>query len=139
LIPELGRASEIDTDPGSDASFDLIKTWLNNCETGHPQCKLSLAVPRPRPRRLVDVGSTTQSILPRVIEGYPKDAPYIALSHCWGDENVFKTERSSLQEMKTGLNWELLPKTFQDAITVTRRLGLQYVWIDSLCIIQDDR
>lgn len=40
--------------------------------------------------------------------------------------------------MQIRIPWAELPNTFQDAITVTRMLGLKYIWIDSLCIVQDD-
>lgn len=40
--------------------------------------------------------------------------------------------------MRAYIPWDKLPSTFQDAITVTRRLGIAYIWIDSLCIVQDD-
>ncbi|KAF3809524.1 hypothetical protein GCG54_00012808, partial [Colletotrichum gloeosporioides] len=53
---------------------------------------------------------------------------YVALSHCWGHHQPAKTTKATLD----------LPKTFQDAITVTRALGIDFIWVDSLCIIQDD-
>lgn len=52
---------------------------------------------------------------------------------------MIKTEHASLQSRKKGIEWETLPKTFQDAIVLVRHLGLRYLWIDSLCIIQDDK
>jgi hypothetical protein len=66
------------------------------------------------------------------------DVDYIALSHCWG-ENDCRMTRSNLTAMLESIEFESLPKTFQDAITVARKLGVPYVWIDSLCIIQDDK
>jgi hypothetical protein len=92
-------------DPASDASFDLIKTWIYLCESDHQQCKQIVA--GPRPRRLVDVGNTDPSIPPRLVEDCPRDAQYIALSHCWGTGNTFITERSNLQDRKEGMDWLL--------------------------------
>jgi len=51
---------------------------------------------------------------------------------------MLKTERNSLHDRKEGIPWKDIPKTFQDAMVVTRSLGLRFLWIDSLCIIQDD-
>jgi hypothetical protein len=51
---------------------------------------------------------------------------------------MLKTENHSLEQHKQGISWNILPRTFQDAITFTRRIGVRYIWIDSLCIIQDD-
>ena len=42
----------------------------------------------------------------------------------------------NLHDRQIGIGFESLPKKFQDAITVTRELGIQYLWIDSICIIQ---
>lgn len=65
-------------------------------------------------------------------------ANYVALSHCWGPEPPLKTTSKNRRQMERDLSWSFLPKTFQDAILVTLHLGMQYIWIDSLCIIQDD-
>ena len=62
---------------------------------------------------------------------------YIALSHCWGQTKIFILEEHMLETMTHGIDWLRLPRTFQDAMIVTRRLGFRYLWIDSLCIIQD--
>jgi hypothetical protein len=51
---------------------------------------------------------------------------------------MLKTEHGSLEQHKQGISWNILPQTFQDAITFSRRIGVRYIWIDSLCIIQDD-
>lgn len=63
----------------------------------------------------------------------------MALSHRWGSaECQLRTESSTLEKFEHELPMELMPKTFRDAITVTRRLDIRYLWIDSLCILQDD-
>ncbi len=62
---------------------------------------------------------------------------YVALSHCWGKAETLVLKKHLLRTMTCGIDWLQLPKTFQDAILVTWRLGFHYLWIDSLCIIQD--
>ncbi|RGP61350.1 hypothetical protein FLONG3_10584 [Fusarium longipes] len=64
---------------------------------------------------------------------------YAALSYCWGDagQNKFKTEKETLALREQGFDLIQLPKTLQDAVKVTRSLGLHYLWVDALCIIQD--
>ncbi|KAG4432488.1 hypothetical protein IFR05_012028 [Cadophora sp. M221] len=64
---------------------------------------------------------------------------YIALSHCWGREGHFRLTESTLDQMKIGLPISSLAKNFRDAITITRLLGLHYLWIDALCILQDSK
>jgi hypothetical protein len=62
---------------------------------------------------------------------------YACLSHCWGANPIIKTEHSTLERYKQDIPLHDLPKTFQDAINFLRRMGVDYLWIDSLCIIQD--
>jgi hypothetical protein len=65
--------------------------------------------------------------------------PYVTLSHCWGFIPIFTLKSTSYHELKSGFQISLLSKTFQDAIAVTRALGYEFIWIDSLCIIQDSK
>lgn len=68
-----------------------------------------------------------------------RSAAYIALSHCWGVGNLpMKTTKGNFQSHLHSLDFNYMPKTFKDAIIITRKLMIQYLWIDSLCIIQDD-
>ncbi len=65
--------------------------------------------------------------------------PYLALSHCWGDSRtILVLRRSNLEDFKRAIPLEALAKNFQDAIRITASLGVEYLWIDSLCIIQGD-
>lgn len=61
-----------------------------------------------------------------------------ALSHCWGKSQPLTTTVDTLYEHQQGIEAHLLPKTFLDAIEVNKKLSIRYLWIDSLCIIQDD-
>jgi hypothetical protein len=63
---------------------------------------------------------------------------YLALSHCWGGLNFAKTTRKRLVDYKKRIPRDLLLKTFADAISITRKLGFRYLWIDAFCIVQDD-
>jgi hypothetical protein len=61
------------------------------------------------------------------------------LSHRWGGgSNILKTRMTTLQKMKSGISLSALPRTVQYAISFTQDLGIRYLWIDSLCVIQDD-
>jgi hypothetical protein len=62
---------------------------------------------------------------------------YIALSHCWGGKNSLCTSEKTLELHKRGIPFSGFPKTFQHAILICRGLGVDYLWIDSVCIIQD--
>lgn len=63
--------------------------------------------------------------------------PYVTLSHCWGNSQPLTLTSANLNKLQTRIAYDSLPRTFQDAVTVTRALGVRYLWIDSLCIIQD--
>ncbi|ORY19515.1 heterokaryon incompatibility protein-domain-containing protein, partial [Clohesyomyces aquaticus] len=63
---------------------------------------------------------------------------YICLSHCWGRKQLITTTKATLATHQQRIPWEALPKTFKEAIEATHSLGLKFIWIDSLCIVQDD-
>lgn len=89
------------------------------------------------PTRLIEVSDTI-----RLVNSIEIDSSrYVALSHCWGqgrDISRFCTFNSNVSQLRKSIDFEQLPLTFQDAIRVVRALGLKYIWIDSLCIIQDN-
>ncbi|KAF2478375.1 HET-domain-containing protein, partial [Lindgomyces ingoldianus] len=62
---------------------------------------------------------------------------YFTLSHCWGKHQSLKTTQLTLVKHQEGLSVSDLPRTYSDANKAARRLGAQYLWIDSLCIVQD--
>ncbi|KAH7018102.1 heterokaryon incompatibility protein-domain-containing protein, partial [Microdochium trichocladiopsis] len=70
----------------------------------------------------------------------PKGAKYTALSHRWGQgsDKAGPTTRGNIEERKNDIAWEALPDLFHDAVSLTLGLGVSYIWIDSLCIVQDD-
>lgn len=75
----------------------------------------------------------------RLIEPVDESDRYAALSYCWGKGNSFTLTTKNLSQLKTGVKPCSLPKTLRDAVQITQRLGLRYLWIDALCIAQDDR
>lgn len=104
------------------------------------------------PTRLLDVGSTTEPCLRLVslkndsqLQPAGADASakrYAAISYCWGTkeeaEKQLKTTTNTLQQHLSNINHESMPQTIADAVKLCRAIGLQYLWIDALCIIQDD-
>ncbi|KAK5659916.1 hypothetical protein OQA88_13380 [Cercophora sp. LCS_1] len=131
----IGR-SQLDPDLGSQANYDVAKSWLRECKASHPQCRPRLT--SQLPTRVIDVG-TAGDLEVRVIQPSGVYSPYATLSHCWGGPIQTVLTTSSLPSFTTGLPVSTLPANFQDAIAITRQLGLQYLWIDSLCILQDSK
>ena len=102
------------------------------------QCRFTRIITEDVPQRVLDVRNGRI----RLYEATKEDqgVRYACLSHCWGSDpaSMFCTMRSSIESHKLGISWTHLPRTFQDAVFFTRRLGLGFLWIDSVCIIQDD-
>ena len=129
----------------SNCSSDTIvqiTQWLAECMKSHEKCHKIQAVAATRNilrRRLVDVSKFPETGLVRLVSTVtmPQETLYVTLSHCWGGTCSTTLTRSNLGLFKVSLNYSSLPKTFQDAITLTQLLGLQYLWIDALCIVQD--
>jgi len=124
------RSRACETDPASEASFCLIRSWLENCNLHH-WCYQGAGVRLPT--RLIDV-STDQ---PYLLTTSGIQGPYIALSHCWGEKQPITTATGTINARVNGIPLATLPKMFQDAVLITKRLNIKYLWIDSLCIIQD--
>lgn len=118
----------------SNDCFKLIENWIQECSTKHPNC--AMQVPPRLPARVIDVGLGGET--PKLYVTRNEESQYVTLSHCWGRFQTIKTTKETIEKMKSGIEWYDLSKTFQDAITVTRKLGQRYLWIDSLCIVQDD-
>ena len=131
---KLGNAFEIASDPQHMKIMTMIQEWVKWCDREHDGCsKPSLICPR----RLVDIGIRLDSQM-RLVQDIAA-VKYVALSHCWGKHRSFITERETLLERLESISFERLPKTCRDAIAITRTLGVRYIWIDSLCILQNDR
>lgn len=107
-------------------------SWLEQCLSTH-KCGLDNE-PRRLPRRVLQIDGPGRV---RLLTTTNEHGKYVCLSHCWGTANFLTTTRSNLAEHEESLALEKLALTFQDAISFTLRLGYRYLWIDSLCIIQD--
>jgi hypothetical protein len=132
---------DVDDDhTSSKTSFTRAAEWLHECTGKHDNCN-GMDTPKDwAPSRLLDVGSTAtfaDKIKLKQTKGWQTPIRYAALSHCWGAVKPFKLLQSNLPALMDGILLETLPNSFQDAVYATRKLGIQYLWIDSLCIIQD--
>lgn len=108
---------------------------IRKCNSSHTSCHSTSSQ---MPSRLIYVGSESDATSPR-LQLSPSLKPYIALSHCWGDQSaILTTTTANIKDFLREIAWIKLPKSFQDAIAITRSLKIDYLWIDSLCIIQDD-
>lgn len=124
---------------GSQIQFELLRAWLRTCDNTkthscHPALEGTL------PTRVLDVGTAgSPNVLRLHCSSRKERGRYIALSHRWGPYGMFSTIKENLAAFLKSIEFDELPKTFQDAVFVTRQLGIRFLWIDSLCIVQDDR
>lgn len=133
------------TNTSSDETFRKIERWLGECLENHAACSrwpLTTGTPAGLPTRLLQVTPASQPLAIRLVatqDLQPASCRYVTLSHSWGKEPLIKLVKSSIERFSSlsGIPWHLMPLTFQQAVSVTRRLGLAYIWIDALCIIQD--
>jgi len=108
---------------------------MSSCNAKHscaPPANSSL------PTRVLDVARLKNGQIRLVVGASVSARPYVALSHCWGTSHRITTTRDNLDAHISGIPIANLPATFQQAVEVTGLLGIPYLWIDSLCIIQDD-
>ncbi len=117
--------------------LSYAKDMLRICESEHEDCHIKS--PLYLPTRILDLCQT--NLYPDIVmieTRYQSPRRYACLSHCWGNSQPLRTTKANFQDMKTWIPWSSLPQSFQDAIFVARELKMDYLWIDSLCIIQDD-
>jgi hypothetical protein len=120
---------------GSDEAISTARAWLATCLSQHSTtCPTDL--PSRLPTRVLRIDGPDQVALHISKD---EDEPYACLSHCWGSSplSILRTNTATLVEFQSGIPWDSLPNTFRDAIHFTRQLGLRFIWIDSLCIVQD--
>ncbi|GAB7327065.1 hypothetical protein MBLNU13_g10992t1 [Cladosporium sp. NU13] len=132
-----GHALNLGTDSAMTRSkknvLDIAYEWIQTCDVSHEMC-----VPRKSnslPTRLISVCGEVIHL--ESTETWTSSPPYATLSYCWGDLDFLTTTSSVLEEFLINIPVDRLPQTFLDAIQIARALKIGYIWIDSLCIVQD--
>ncbi|KAF4985376.1 hypothetical protein FDECE_16599 [Fusarium decemcellulare] len=155
----IGRPYEPDVD--SDASWHFARRCLNICREQHGLCRgrlMDTSDVRDRRVTLVEESTRVADIPSRLLDVQNEDsirlvelkhAPhdekllasslgFAALSYCWGGQQSVILTRALKQHLLDGFSKSELPKTIQDAIRTVKKLGLRYLWVDALCIEQDN-
>ncbi|CAI6067856.1 unnamed protein product [Clonostachys chloroleuca] len=125
----------------TSAQPDLWCQWFRTCMESHEKCRQKQAQLQPFiPDRLIEVWErgTSKEYAWRLVRGADLGSmPYLTLSHCWGTAQPMRLMKGD----NTYYHFHaasLLPQTYQDAFSIALTLGFRYLWIDSLCIVQDD-
>ncbi|KAI1443507.1 heterokaryon incompatibility protein-domain-containing protein [Annulohypoxylon stygium] len=128
----------------SASTWDLVLSWLCECKSTHQRCADRRNNLGWYPTRLLDIQSSSALVSSKeesfkIVDGsdIPSGLDYVSLSHRWGSSKMPRLTVANMPRYRGGVLISELPTTFRDAITITRRLGVRYLWIDSLCIIQE--
>jgi hypothetical protein len=146
-LPAHSGLAHVDTsltagNTGSEACIGFVLSQFRRCQATHTECgKIRQSRRKTNsfvPTRVLDVGHCEASTICLIkSEDCVETIPYIALSHCWGGSQTFKLTRTTAARLRAGILLTNLPKTFQDAIHVARKMQIQYLWIDSLYVALD--
>ncbi|KAF2253750.1 HET-domain-containing protein [Trematosphaeria pertusa] len=134
--PRIGSAPGVRTvAPSSieDECMEKLRRWVDECDEGHRNCDFKELTELPT--RVINVGLDGDA--PFLMETQGKREQYATLSYCWGKTPQLKTTRARLEEFKEALPEDLSLVAYE-AIKICRDLGIAYLWIDALCIVQDD-
>ncbi|KAK5996782.1 hypothetical protein PT974_02124 [Cladobotryum mycophilum] len=138
----------IPLDPRSKQSFANIRSWLGNCSKNHTDCQ-----PTPElftsqkngvaksmfPTRLLYLGDLKSNRdICRLVDRSQVTGDYVALSYCWGMNQQLRTLSTNIASHLEQIKLADMPLTLREAVAATREIGISYLWIDALCIIQDD-
>lgn len=130
------RARDVAAASGPDVLVDILKSWLGTCKENHEQCRQlrSTKVPADLRLRLIDVELWC-------LVRAPQDSSYAALSYVWGTSPTVQTLKANVAEFSVegSLRAAALPTTIASAIKLVKAMGLRYIWVDALCIVQDDK
>ncbi|KAE8440753.1 hypothetical protein EG329_006612 [Mollisiaceae sp. DMI_Dod_QoI] len=115
-------------------AMNKAREWLTKCKHSHPGC--GEEVERSLPARLLQFREGNLRLIST--DGLDTMTKYAALSHCWGKIKILRLLKENFEAFQISIPISELSKTFRDSLQVITELGLEYIWIDSLCIIQDD-
>ena len=136
---EEAKLSGFPVNTNCDNIWDLLRNWLATCELRHSKCVQRVPSKLQLPTRILDVGGLEDNHVWLITTDAQCEGRYITLSHCWGDDagKIIKLTSDTIIELSTGIDDDALPLTYRDAVVATRELGCRFLWIDSLCIMQD--
>lgn len=140
-LPFINAIANLDNGSPSASTWTLFESWLDLCTSGHPECRAQTMQHDEKiiPTRLLDIRDLE---MVRLVQSdscldtveIPR---YATLSHCWVKTEEPQLNTRTSENLAKGVRLSDLPNTFRDSIIVAQRLKIPYLWIDSLCILQD--
>lgn len=144
IVLELANISR-PSQSGDEQLYTMIKAWLESCRSEHERCfdwaqyGRQSSTGLQRPTRLLYAGGENGLVRIVCTADLPLGVPYATLSYCWGGNVPVQLTSQTMSRLGSGFPCHDLPPTFRDAVQIILALGLSYIWIDALCIIQDFR
>jgi hypothetical protein len=134
-IWDLSMAKARDEPPstGCDANFAFVRLWLRRCLSSHLLCTIVTPSDPPLPTRVLDVTAFEAPSRIQLVDGSGRRGKYITLSHVWGKLRIITSKVETLSLRRNYIELDELSQTFRDAVELTRKLSVKYLWIDSLC------
>ncbi|KAL8298294.1 hypothetical protein RB597_006842 [Gaeumannomyces tritici] len=147
-IKGIGPGRRVAVKPSTDRRVKLIKEWVKDCQENHAFCReWRASSDSPGPRRMLDLSGNPRSRV-RLVDPFDRavDGDYVTFIHpCpnrgadgGADAAVYRLTTSNYASLKRGIRWADLPASYKDAVAVASEQGVRYLWIDALCVIQDD-
>lgn len=134
-VPQsVARRAQLSRFTGCQDIYEMIQEWLGLCKSQHPSCTSRKELRRPT--RLLDVESDYLNDVRLVLGNSIGDVQYATLSYCWGLVRQLMLLPENEGEFMKRIPFDSLSSAAQDAVTVCRGLGVRYLWIDAICIMQ---
>ncbi len=134
------NTATISASTSSEETHEICRSWISQCKSEHKLCgQWGKSRSNWNPTQVLDVSDPNGQLKIRLFQPRDDSEPisYTTLNHRWGKRKEITLLTSNVEKFKEDIPMGDLVKTFQDAILITRRLSISYLWIDSLCIIQD--
>ncbi|QRD81586.1 heterokaryon incompatibility protein-domain-containing protein [Aspergillus flavus] len=113
----------------------FARHWMQICDESHLSCKRTGSI---LPTRVIQLQIIHEELKARLLVTNGEEARYAALSHRWSCSTSLTVTTHNLERLKKGIDFAELSHTFREALEIAAGIGLQYIWIDALCILQDD-
>ncbi len=127
-----------DNSTNLDHAESVARYWLKDCLESHEICAAQHKQSPNLPLRIIEIEGDESCLTARLLITDGQPARYVALSHRWGVEPTWKTTTKNLGPRQVAINLTSLSLTVQAAIKLTHALDIRFLWIDSICILQDD-
>ncbi|KAM7185909.1 Heterokaryon incompatibility protein (HET) domain containing protein [Naviculisporaceae sp. PSN 640] len=140
------KRSPVEIPVCTSGAVGIWRQWYDTCTKSHVLCQRTESRLSPfKPSRLIEIlkpeGPESTDLRWRLVLATTiPHVPYVTLSHCWGTSQHAILTKSNFPSLVRDISHSAsLPKTYRDALIVADSLGFNHIWIDSLCIIQDDQ